>query len=267
MSISNTLKYGASELKRLYEKHLSMAFGISVAIHVCLFFLYSCVTKVGKAKGPKVAPVAKMKLINLAPPPQQASAEPPPPPPMIQENLITNTGGGGVASYAGTPVAVPDALITPDMKEFATTKEVNVATTTAGDGTGFKIEDTEIKEKVGDGPKVEVTETKAAEDKLPEPDEFVSVEQEANLDYAELQKRVEYPEMARRNNIEGKVTIRVLVGKDGKAMKSIVEQSDNKLLEAAAKKAVMETSFTPAVQNGTPVVQWISVPVSFTLGN
>lgn len=265
MSIPEKLKYGAAELKRVYEKNLSMAFGISVGIHLCLFLIYSCGMKVGKAGGSKTAPVAKMKLMNLAPPPQQASTEPPPPPPMIQENLITNNGGGGVASYAGTPVAVPDALITPDMKEFATTKEVNVATTTSGDGTGFKIEDTEIKDNSGNGPKVQVDEKKADEDKLPEPDEFVSVEKDANLDYDDLQKRVEYPEIARRNNVEGKVIIRVLVGKDGRAMKTLIDQSDNKLLESAAKKAVLETSFTPAIQNGTPVVQWISVPVNFKL--
>ena len=97
------------------------------------------------------------------------------------------------------------------------------------------------------------------------PDDFIAVELEPYIDLSELQRKVAYPEMARRAGIEGKVIIRVLVGKDGKPLKSIIELSENELLNESAVKAVMSSIFTPAGQNGNPVALWVSIPINFRL--
>lgn len=257
MSVTEALRYGATELKAVYNRNLGVALAISIGFHLVLIGLYMFSVTIGKAGGSKSAPIAKMKLSNLAPPPV-AENTPPPPPPMVPPELQTG-GSGGVAARAGTPIAVPDALISPDVKDFAKMTDVAVATPEGGDGTGFKSTDGTVPVTI-DGP-VEVKE----KEKIPEPDEFIPVEEEAACDMAELQRRVKYPEIARRNGIEGTVQVRALVDKNGRVSRTIVEQSDNKALEDAAVEAVKATPFKPAIQNKNPVVMWVTIPVRFAL--
>jgi len=58
------------------------------------------------------------------------------------------------------------------------------------------------------------------EDELPKTDEFVAYEKEPSFDVSELAKNILYPEYAVRKQIEGKVTISVLIDKFGKVKKS-----------------------------------------------
>ena len=94
---------------------------------------------------------------------------------------------------------------------------------------------------------------------------FIPVEKEPYIDIKELQKRVIYPDLAKRARIEGKVNVRVLVGKNGIPRKHIIESSDSDLLNDAAVRVVMNSVFTPAIQNNQPIELWISLPVIFRL--
>ena len=85
------------------------------------------------------------------------------------------------------------------------------------------------------------------------------------FDFADLQRRVRYPDMARRNGIEGQVLVAALVGRDGSVEKTQVISSDNEILNSAALAAVRETVFTPAIQNQSPVRVWVRIPISFKL--
>jgi protein TonB len=81
-----------------------------------------------------------------------------------------------------------------------------------------------------------------------------------------LQKIVKYPDLARRAGVEGTVYVKVLIGKDGKPKKTLIEHSDNELLNKAAQEAVMKyRGFTPGIQNGNPIQMWISIPIEFRL--
>jgi protein TonB len=99
----------------------------------------------------------------------------------------------------------------------------------------------------------------------PAPDEFVSVEKEPNTDLAEVQRKLVYPPMAIKQGLEGKVLVRVLVGKDGRPKRSIIDQSVASSLDEAAMRAVMSSYFTPAIQNNTPIDCWVTIPVVFKL--
>ncbi|MCU0427337.1 MAG: TonB family protein [Candidatus Kapabacteria bacterium] len=192
---------------------------------------------------------AKIVLSKLPPPPSQ-TADPlvaPPPP---------TTADHGPAARAGTPVPVPDALVAPDVKDFANIDQISRASTKGGDGV-----DTGFLGLAGDDIKVEVRD----DEDTPGMYEFLAVEKEPYLDIKDLQSRVEYPEVARRANIQGKVLVRVLVGKNGVPMKTVVEASDSDLLDPAATKAIMKSVFTPALQNGHPVTCWVSIPVIFVI--
>ena len=86
------------------------------------------------------------------------------------------------------------------------------------------------------------------------------------FDLGKLQKNITYPEIARKAGIEGRVIIRVLVGADGKARKTLIESSDNEMLNEAAVKAIKDYGlFTPAKQNGQSIMCWVSIPINFRL--
>ncbi len=198
-------------------------------------------------KGSRIG-VVKMRLSNLPPPPtsdNQEIAAPPPPP----------TNSSGPAARAGTPVPVPDALITPDMKDFANIQEVSRASTKGGDGT-----DVGYLGLASDDVKIEVR-----EEDLPDPYQFVPVEKEPYVDIKYLQSKVVYPEVARRANIQGKVLLRVLIGKNGVPKKWIVESTDSDLLNEASINAVKSVVFTPAIQNNYPIDCWVSLPIVFII--
>jgi protein TonB len=139
------------------------------------------------------------------------------------------------------------------MKDFANVDEVSRASSTGGDGTdqGF----------LGLAKDVEV---EVREDE-PSAYDFVPVEKEPYIDIKELQRKVVYPELAKRAGIEGKVNIRVLVGKNGVPKKNLIESTDSELLNDAAVKAVMSSVFTPAIQNNQPIDCWVSIPIVFRL--
>jgi protein TonB len=154
-------------------------------------------------------------------------------------------------------VAVPDALLPEDLKDFATTEDINRASAVGGDGQDFGG----FADNIGQGTTLNI-ETREED---PDIDEFVAVEKEPEFDYPALQRRVKYPDIARRNGVEGQVLVGVLVGKDGRPEKTQVIESDNELLNQAAISAVRETVFTPAIQNGTPVRLWVRIPIVFKL--
>jgi protein TonB len=75
----------------------------------------------------------------------------------------------------------------------------------------------------------------------------------------------EYPEKARKANVEGIVEARALVGKDGLVKDVKILSSPSPLLDAAAVTAVRKWVFRPAMAFGKPVAVWVSIPVTFRL--
>jgi len=259
--LKQKVAYGAAELKAVYNKNLGIALGVSVGLHVALILLYVFGLNIGNAGSDRArAPINRINLTNVAPP---TTETPPAPPPMIPPELVSAGGGGGVAARAGVPVAVPDALVDPKLKDFATTKDIQVATPEGGDGTGFGPD---MGGDLGGPIDIGGTSVKTKE-VMPEPDEFVATEEEPKWDRDELQRRIRYPEAAQRSGIEGIVIVRALVDRSGKVVDTRIDRSDNKLLDAAAVEAVVKTPFTPAIQNKVPVPVWVQIDVHFTISN
>ncbi|OGU56885.1 MAG: hypothetical protein A2X64_02530 [Ignavibacteria bacterium GWF2_33_9] len=245
--------YGAKELKVLIRKYTYRGFLITAALFILLFLLYFVYAEI-TSSGPKVkklAPIAKLDIVDL--PPQEEATDAPPPP---VEQIINN----GPAARAGTPIPVPDAQITPDMQEFATIDIQSRAS--AEGGTGLDLGGFSSNIDFNANTKVDVK----VKEKEPEPDEFIPVEKEPGVDYTRLQGLVKYPDLARRANIEGRVVLRVLVDKDGTVRKYFIEDSENELLNSAAIDAIKAYGkFKPAIQNQEPIMCWISIPIQFKL--
>lgn len=247
------LRYGASEFKTIIERNTKRAFYFTMSL-LLLLALFSFSYRLIESwlfPPPNVVKVkvTRVSLDALPPPPSNAEAPPPPPPTAVPP-------ASGPAARAGAPVAVPDAEIAEDVKDFANIDEINRASAIGGDGNDFG----------GFSDNIGVSEVKIeTREEDPDVDEFIAVEKEPDFDYEEIKRRVKYPDIARRNGIEGTVLVAALVGKDGRVEKTQIIDSDNELLNKNAADAVRETVFTPAIQNGNPVRTWVRIPIKFAL--
>ncbi|MCE1166265.1 MAG: TonB family protein, partial [Bacteroidetes bacterium] len=84
------------------------------------------------------------------------------------------------------------------------------------------------------------------------------------VNLSSVRSSMRYPEIARSSGIEGKVTVKVLVGPDGSVV-SVGGFSGPDVFRDEVSSKVMNLQFTPALQQGQPVRCWVSVPFSFTL--
>lgn len=242
-----SIRQWTREFLQRIRRNTIIGFFAAIALLVLLFLLYVAIRILlpSETYTARTAPVVKIRLSELPPPPSLTQEVAPPP----TQTTITEQP----AVRVGIPIPVPDVLVPPEVQTFATLEELKQSPTgNLGGGDGGNVQ------VIPENTQVEVP-------KEPDPYEFVAVEREPSLDMNELRRRLEYPELARRAGIQGKVYIRVLVGTDGKPKRYIVEHSDNELLTEAAVKAVMSMTFTPAIQNGQPIAVWVSIPIDFRL--
>ncbi len=98
----------------------------------------------------------------------------------------------------------------------------------------------------------------------PSPNDYIDVSQEPS-EREPLETLIQYPEVARRSGLEGKVVVQALIGKDGNVEKVEVLKSDYDIFKDAAIDAMTHAHFTPAMQNGTPIKVWITRSINFRL--
>lgn len=77
--------------------------------------------------------------------------------------------------------------------------------------------------------------------------------------------KADYPEIARRSQLQGTVIVKVLVGPDGTVKDAQVIQSVHPLLDREALKAARRWTFFPGKQRNIPVKAWMAVPFVFRL--
>jgi TonB family protein len=75
----------------------------------------------------------------------------------------------------------------------------------------------------------------------------------------------EYPEIARRANMEGTVWVKMLLDKEGRVKKAQVDKSNGDVFNDAALAAAMKWVFRPAMMNDGPVKVWVTIPFRFRL--
>lgn len=227
-------KYGAVELKAVYQKYWSIALGIAVALHLLILGTYYLAEILGQEEPPPMN-VRIMKYSDLGPPPSIANANIPPP---------IAVSAPVAKPTVGAPVPVPDAEVSAE-QTLATQTEMSQTVAPIGEDAGegnfaveILIED--------DGP----------------PADFVAVEKEP-----QIVKKVEpkYPELAMRAGLEGKVWVKIWVDKEGKAKQVVVLKSDAEIFNEPAVEAAKQFVFTPAYMNNGPVSVWVSVPFKFRL--
>jgi len=228
-------RYGAVELKQVYRKNWFRGFALSVALHLLIVGSYYLAQIIGKEEAPMVI-VRHINLSEIGPPPSITNANTPPP---IAVSAPT------AKPSVGAPVPVPDAEVSPE-QTIATQEEMSQQVAPIGEGNGgdLIVED----DIVIDGP----------------PADFVPVEKEPQII---KQVKPEYPELAMRAALEGKVWVKIWVDKEGKPREVVVLKSDAEIFNEPAITAAKQFLFTPAYMNNGPVDVWVSVPFNFKLAD
>ena len=224
---------GAADLKANSQKFLGRALAVSAAIHLGLIGIYLGST-MWKPKDEAEYTGRVIKMQTLPPPPPLSDAPPPPVVPLDQPIVKPTVG-------IVTPVA--DDLA-PE-QTIMTQQEIAATLAPVGLGSGSGRDSLVI----------------ASGDDLPDQGEFVYYEDEPVPVTAPTPA---YPEFARDAGITGKVTLHVLVGKDGRVKNVKVIKGVTGLNEAAI-DAMKKWVFKPALSNNKPVAVWVEVPMDFKL--
>ena len=221
---------GAADLKASAQRLMQRALIASCAIHLALVGIYLG-SKLYKPADEAAYTGRVIRMETLPPPPPISNAPPPPVIPITQE-IVKPT--------IGTPVPVPDAQA-PE-QTIMTQQEIAASLAPVGLGSGSGKDSLVI-----------------ASDDLPSEGEFVYYEDEP---VPVTQVQPVYPEFAREAQIQGKVLLHVLVGKDGR-VKNVKVIKSVKGLDEAATDAIRKWVFKPALSNNKPVAVWVEVPMDF----
>jgi len=115
-------------------------------------------------------------------------------------------------------------------------------------------------------------------DDIPAPPEAPIVDESSNVfvafdeqpqpigGFRAIQKNLDYPEIARKAGIEGRVIVNVLIDVDGRvADTAILKSLGHSGCDDAAIKAIRAVRWIPAKQRDRPVKVWVGIPVIFKL--
>jgi protein TonB len=201
-------------------------------------------TKAAEKKAKRAERTVEIKMENLDTPADQI-APPPPPPPPPQD----------VAQQARyVPPVVVDSVKPEDNVQLMTADQAQV-----------EVKDEEVVEAVEVVTEEVTTDVDAAEP-------FVVVEEMPMFPGGEtellkyIMEHTQYPEVAKENNIQGKVIVRFCVTSKGGVDKvEILKGVDPELDKEAIRVVKTLPTFKPGKQGGKPVPVWYMVPINFTL--
>jgi protein TonB len=251
--------YGAYELRKNNGRNTTIALFVTVTLFALAL---SMPTIINIIKGfiPAAPEKVKIQEVPLIPPPpiqQQKELPPPPPNPEPQKPKVDQV-------KFPPPVVKPDEQV--QEKEPPTVKELAVADPGPKDIKGDPTQTVRIDEPVGNAPvNKEVIEA-------PSNEIFTSVEVTPEFPggiekfYAYLGKAINYPAVARENNVSGRVIVTFVVERDGSLTDVKALRGPGSGLEEEAVRAVKKSpKWRPGKQNGREVRVQYTVPVVFTL--
>lgn len=233
-------EYGAFELKRLYTKHFGLGLTIAVLLHLLLIGTYIFIQAITRDDENNIATVRILKYSELGPPPSLDNTA-------AQQVAVT----APVAPTVGIPTPVPDADA-PKEQTIATQQEMNKVASPVGEGAG--------------GGGVQITQDLKVEapkeEEAPDINAFTPVEKQPEV---VVSVPPVYPDLAKRAGVEGTVYVKILVNKQGKAIKAVIMKSESEVFNQPAIDAALKFVFTPAIQHKSPVMVWVVVPFKFKL--
>lgn len=236
-------EYGAYKLRKKYNRNLLIGLLIGlIIITTAIVTPYLNAKAVENKKRAEREVLVQMEKLDT---PNETVVPPPPPPPPPADAIQQ-------AKYV--PPVVVDSVKPEDNVQLMTADQAQV-----------EVKDEEVVE-VAEEVKEEVKEEEA------EPEPFIVVEEMPMFPggEAELLKYVfehtQYPEVAKENNIQGKVIVQFCVTSKGTVDRATILKGVDDALNAEAIRVVNSLPlFKPGKQGGKPVPVWYTLPINFTL--
>jgi protein TonB len=238
-------EYGAYKLRKKYNRNVVIGLFIATIILATAIITPYLNAKAAENKAKRAERQVEIKMENLDQP-NETVAPPPPPPPPPAETIQQ-------ARYV--PPVVVDSVKPEDAVQLMTADQAQA-----------EVKNEEVVEYV-EPVKEEVQEQEV------EQAPFVVVEEmpmfpdggEAGL-LKYIAEHTNYPEVAKENNIQGKVIVRFCVTSKGTINQVSVLKGVDPELDKEAIRVVSELPpFKPGKQGGKPVPVWYMVPITFTL--
>jgi periplasmic protein TonB len=235
--------YGAYDLRRVYNKHVTRSLLLSIAILIAGVAYPLISSYYAKARAGYVEKTAGAEFLNAPPPKEEAPPPPPPPPPAALEQKV---------KFVAPIVTTEEVEETQDIfnQDDLSSKPIEAV--------ALEEEVAVVKEEV-----IEVEEKKPIFTIVEEMPSFPGGD-EPRVKF--LRDNIVYPQMAKENNIQGTVYVSFVVDSKGKV-------TDVRLLrgigggcdEEAIRVVKLMPPWNPGKQNGKSVRVQFNMPIRFTL--
>jgi protein TonB len=240
---SRNKEYGAYKLRKRYNRTVIWSLIVATIIWCTAIITPYLNAKALENQKKRSERQVEIKMENLDQPNEQVAPPPPPPPPpsdVVQQQKYV-------------PPVVVDSIKPEEMTQLMTADDAHL-----------EVKNEEV---------VEVQEVKEeVQEAEPEEIPFVVVEEMPMFPGgdAELLKYIadhtNYPDIAKENNIQGRVIVRFCVtAKGGVSQVSVLKGVDPELDKEAMRVVQSLPAFKPGKQGGKPVPVWYMVPITFTL--
>jgi len=238
-------EYGAYTLRKKYNRNVIIALLIGIVIMASAIITPYLNAKAAENRQKRTEREVAIEMENLDQPNETVAPPPPPPPP--PQDVVQQ------AKYV--PPVVVDSVKPEEAQQLMTADEAQV-----------EIQNEDVNIEIVEEVKEEVQEEE------PEPEPFVVVEEmpmfpggdAALLTY--IAEHTNYPEVAKENNIQGRVIVRFCVTSKGTINQvSVLKGVDPELDKEAIRVVESLPGFKPGKQGGKPVPVWYMVPITFTL--
>jgi protein TonB len=237
-------EYGAYSLRKKYNRTVVVALLVGIIILGTAIITPYINAKALENRTKRAERQVEIKMENLDQPNEQVAPPPPPPPPPADV----------VQQQRYVPPVVVDSIRPEEVTRLMTADDAQV-----------EVKDAEVVEAATEV-KEEVQEAE------PEEIPFVVVEEMPMYPGGEVEllkyiaDHTNYPEVAKENNIQGRVIVRFCVtAKGGVSQVSILKGVDPELDSEAIRVVNSLPAFKPGKQGGKPVPVWYMVPITFTL--
>lgn len=235
--------YGAYDLRRLYNKHLTRSTLIAIAILIAGVAYPLISSYYAQARAKYIEKTASAEFITMDKPKEEAPPPPPPPPPAALEQKVR---------FVAPVVTTEEVEETQDIFNQDDLNQKPI------EAVAVEEEVAVVKEEV-----IEVEEKKPIFTIVEEMPSFPGGD-EPRVKF--LRDNIVYPQMAKENNIQGTVYVSFVVDSKGKV-------TDVRLLrgigggcdEEAIRVVKLMPPWNPGKQNGKSVRVQFNMPIRFTL--
>lgn len=256
--------YGAYKLRREYPRYLRRALLLTLAGVLLLFAAPYFLASVAGAFAKKEKPIDV--IAELGPPPDIDPNAPPPPPPPPVETPPPPTRS--TVEYV-PPVIKKDEEVQEEepKKSIEELQEIK-----ADIGKDTKEGNDDAPPEVFDNPELKVVEAPKAAPPPEKTYELFDIQKPPSFPGGEaellkyLAKNIQYPALARENNIQGSVVLTFVVNKDGSISDvNIVRDVGGGCGKEAERVVKSMPKWSPGEANGNPVKVRFTLPVKFKL--